>query len=429
MGKESPKSAKQPPTSALAAAQLSRGYVHFDTPLTNSACEKLVTSPHAVCKHSFYPFIRVDFIRTKFRRVAPRKIERSRKLRDIRYAAHADAAIYAYYNFLLMQRYEHQLKVLGLTENVTAFRALGKSNIEFAQEAFDWINDHRPCVALGFDVKDFFGSLHHPTLKKSWATLVGADSLPEDHYAVFKSLTKHASVELVPALKALSLSRSSLKRLHRLCDSAQFRKFIRGGSLIQVNPNEHGIPQGSPISASLSNVYMLPFDMKLKAFTEARGGLYRRYCDDILVVIPETDVKSISQLVESALTELKLTMQHAKTLECHFPVSSKADRPLQYLGLVYDGIQVTLRAAGVSRFYVKMRRGVRQYKSAKRTDGGKPLLLQRRKNLLNRYSAHVSKEDRTYFNYVKRAAHKTKSAAIQKQLKRHRTRLKSLMET
>ncbi|MGO4781271.1 hypothetical protein AB4084_37885, partial [Lysobacter sp. 2RAB21] len=89
-----------------------------------------------------------------------------------------------------------------------------------------------PCVALGFDVKDFFGSLDHAILKASWASLVGANSLPSDHYAVFKSLTKHASVELRVALKALDLSRSSLERLTRLCEPAQFRQQIRGGNLI-----------------------------------------------------------------------------------------------------------------------------------------------------------------------------------------------------
>lgn len=196
--------------------------------------------------------------------------------------------------------------------------------------------------------------------------------------------------------------------------------------MIYINSKGQGIPQGSPISAALSNIYMLPFDAKLKAFVEANGGLYRRYCDDILVVVPQMDVKPVFQFVESALDELKLTMQSAKTLQCHF-AAQKSDRPLQYLGLVYDGVQVTLRAAGVSRFYVKMRRGVKQYKNAARTDGGMPLLVQRRKELLNRYSKHTSKEDRTYFNYAKRAAIKTKSVAIQRQLRRHRARLKSLM--
>lgn len=427
MGKGSPKTTKEHPKSALAAALPSRGYVHFDTPMSGSDCKKLVTDPEAVSKHSFYPFIRVDFIRTKFQRIGPGKIKRSKKIRDIRYAAHADAAIYAYYNFLLMERYEHQLKMLDLSENVIAFRALGKSNIDFAQEAFDWINGHRPCVALGFDVKDFFGSLDHATLKTRWSYLIGASSLPSDHYAVFKSLTRHASVELRAALEALNLSRSSLEHLLRICEPAQFRQLIRGNNLVYTNSKGHGIPQGSPISAALSNIYMLPFDMAVKAYVAAHGGFYRRYCDDILLVVPEMNVKPVSLFVESALDDLKLTMQHAKTLQCHF-AAGKSDRPLQYLGLVYDGTQVTLRAAGVSRFYVKMRRGVGQYKSAKKTDGGTPLLVQRRKEVLNRYSKHSGKEARTYFNYVKRAARKTQSLAIQRQLRMHRARLKSLMD-
>lgn len=419
--------AKETPKSALAAAQQPRRYVHFDTPLSNSDCKTLVTDPKAVSRHSFYPFLRVDFIRTKFQRIAPGQVKRSKKVREIRYAAHADAAIYAYYNFILMERYEQKLAQLSLTSNVTAFRSLGRSNIDFAQEAFEWIDQHRPCVALGFDVKDFFGSIDHTILKNSWASLIETESLPRDHYSVFRSLAKHASVELRSALEALAISKSSLERATRICDPKKFRTLIRGKSLIQVNSGK-GIPQGSPISAALSNIYMLKFDTKLKAYTESCGGLYRRYCDDILVIIPESEVENVSALVESTLSDLNLDMQHAKTLRCHFGPDN-ADRPLQYLGLIYDGSRVSLRAAGVSRFYVKMRRGVRQYRNAKRTDGDTPLLVQRRKELLNRYSKHAAKRDRTYFNYVNRAALRSKSAAIQMQLKRHRARLKSLMET
>lgn len=156
--------------------------------------------------------------------------------------------------------------------------------------------------------------------------------------------------------------------------------------------------------------------------------MYRRYCDDILLVIPEMQVTIASALVESALLELHLDIQHTKTLRCCFG-AGKADRALQYLGLVYDGEQVSLRAAGVSRFFVKMRRGVRQYRNAKRTDGDTPLLVQRRKELLNRYSRHAGKKERTYFSYVNRAALKSKSVPIPMQLRRHRARLKSLMET
>lgn len=418
---------KEPPKSALAAARLPRGYVHFDTPLSHHDCELLVCSPAAVSKHSFYPFIRHDIVRNKFKRIGPGQVKRSKKVRDIRYAAHADAAIYAYYNFALMERYEERLKTLGLQQNVIAFRALGRSNVDFAQEAFAWVDSHRPCFALGFDVQDFFGSLDHRLLRTQWASLINTASLPDDHYAVFKSLTRHASVELIAARKALNLSRSSLDRIQRICEPADFRKIIRDGGLIETNTKACGIPQGSPISAALSNIYMLPFDTKLKAVVEGLGGMYRRYCDDILVIVPDIDVVQVYKLVESELAALKLTMQSAKTVKSHFEVG-KADVPLPYLGLTYDGAQVSLRASGIARFYVKMRRGVAQLRNAKKKDGGVALLVQRRRGLLNRYSEHTPRDGRSYFKYVKMAARKTNSIAIRRQLGAHRRRLKSLME-
>ena len=419
MGSEHPKS-------ALEAAQITRRYVHFDTPLSRADCKKLVADPMAIKSHSFYPFMRHDVIRAKLKRTSV-GIKKSLKIRDIRYASHADAAIYAYYNFLLMDRYEKRLTALGLSDNVIAFRTLGKSNVDFAQEAFEWIDSHRPCLALGFDVKDFFGSLDHQLLKESWASLLDVAHLPDDHYSAFKSLSKHASVELIAARKALGLSRESLNRLTRLCTPAEFRKTIRGGNLVFVNNKAAGIPQGSPVSAALSNIYMLPFDAKIKAAVEGMGGFYRRYCDHILVVVPEMDAASICKLVQSELTSLRLSMQPSKTLVCHFG-PSKSDVPLQYLGLIYDGTKVVLRASGVTRFYLKMRRGVTQFKDAKKKDGDTALLIQRRRTLIQRYTEHTSKESRSYFKYVKMATRKTKSAAIKKQLTRHRMRLKLIIE-
>lgn len=420
LGKESPKS-------ALAAAHQPRGYVHFDTPLSRDDCKLLVSDPAAVSRHAFYPFIRHDIVRNKFKRIGPGQVRRSKKVRDIRYAAHADAAIYAYYNFTLMEHYEERLKTLGLEENVIAFRALGKSNVDFAREAFEWIDSHRPCFALGFDVQDFFGSLDHRLLRSQWADLIDTASLPDDHYAVFKSLTWHASVELIAARKALKLSRSILERIERICGPAEFRAVIRDGGLIETNTKARGIPQGSPISAALSNVYMLPFDTKLKAAVEGLGGMYRRYCDDILVIVPDTDVVQVYKLVQTELAALKLTMQDAKTVKSHFGVG-KADVPLPYLGLTYDGAQVSLRASGIARFYVKMRRGVAQLRHAKKKDGGVALIVQRRRRLLNRYSEHTPRDGRSYFKYVKMAARKTNSSAIKHQLRAHRRRLKSLIE-
>lgn len=418
---------KGTPKSALEAAQVPRKYVHFDVPLSKVVCKNLVTDPAAVSRHSFYPFLRHDIVRSKLKRVGPGRPVKSVKIRDIRYAAHADAAIYTYYNCTLTALYEKRLTALDLSDTVIAFRALSKSNVDFAKEAFDWINSHRPCVALGFDVKDFFGSLDHGLLKATWNSLLGTKSLPDDHFAVFKSLSRHASVELIAARNKLGISRTGLDRIKRLCEASAFRNVIRGSDLVRVNQSGHGIPQGSPISAALSNIYMLPFDTAVKAKIDAMGGLYRRYCDDILIVVSPADVAEVHKLVEQELAALKLAMQPAKTLVCRFDIG-KADNPLQYLGLVYDGTQVFLRASGVARYYAKMREGIKQLKYAKKMDGGTRLLVQRRRCLMRRYTEHTPDAGRSYFKYVKMAARKNNSPAIKRQFKSHLKRFKRLVE-
>ena len=134
-----------PPRSALEAAlQKKRSYKHFDVPLNSKECERLVSDPCAVSKHAFFPFLRLDIIRPRIKRLATGKLIKSSKVRDIRYAAHADAAIYAYYNFILAGLYERALQTEELEQEVIAFRSLGKSNVDFAKEAFDWVSANTP---------------------------------------------------------------------------------------------------------------------------------------------------------------------------------------------------------------------------------------------------------------------------------------------
>ncbi len=418
---------KVPPRSALEAAlQKRRGYKHFDVPLNAKECERLVSDPIAVSRHAFFPFLRLDIVRPRIKRLASGKLQKSSKVRDIRYAAHADAAIYAYYNFILADLYERALAQAGLQEEVIAFRPLGRSNVDFAKEAFDWVASNTPCVALGFDVKDFFGSLDHSLLKRAWTRLLAESTLPVDHYAVYRSLTRHASVELIEARKALGISRTALEKKERICEASEFRSVIRSGGLIRVNGSGKGIPQGSPMSALLSNIYMLNFDKEMSEAARYVGGYYRRYCDDILVVVKTENVADFKRLVEDKLARLMLTMQAAKTLECVF--TPLADKPLQYLGLVFDGSRILLRSSGVARYYKKMRAGVRQHTKAKAMDGGTPLVIQRQKRLLQQYTEHAPEYQRSYPSYVKRVSAATGSPAIVRQLRHHRRRFKKLMD-
>ncbi|MEN5264418.1 antiviral reverse transcriptase Drt2 [Stenotrophomonas sp. TWI587] len=417
---------KRKPTSALDAAQRRRGYVHFDLPLSKRACKRLVEDPNSVASHSFFPFLRQDIVRNRIRRVGPGQLEKTKKVRDIRYAAHADAAIYTYYNYLLSEKYEGEVSAAGLSDAVIAFRSLAKSNVDLANDAFQWIAAHTPCTALGFDVQDFFGSLDHRLLKKQWTELLSTPNLPPDHFSIYRSLTRHASVELIAARRALKLSREALRRADRLCSPLAFRQVIRGQGLVAVNHEKKGIPQGSPMSALLSNMYMLPFDQCLLRETASRKGLYRRYCDDILVVVAPEHATEMQAVVSAELLKLKLTMQTKKTLVCNF--APKADKALQYLGLVYDGANIFLRSSGIARYYARMRNGIGQHKASHRRDGATPILEQRRKHLIRQYTEHAPKDHRNYFSYVKSAATKTGSKTIRRQLRHHKRRFKDLMQ-
>ena len=85
----------------------------------------------------------------------------------------------------------------------------------------------------------------------------------------------------------------------QLCSPKDFREKIVGNgidykTIIKKNPyilnNEYrGIPQGSPISDIIANMYMLDFDQAVKNLSDKRDWYYRRYSDDILLIVPANE--------------------------------------------------------------------------------------------------------------------------------------------
>ncbi|WP_448101908.1 antiviral reverse transcriptase Drt2 [Luteibacter jiangsuensis] len=407
---------------ALSAACIPRKYAHFDAPLPRAAIRRLVTDSERVSRHAFLPFLHFTMSRNRFKRRPGGVLEKSKKEREICFAAHADASIYAYYSVQLSSRYETAIAEAGLVKNVIAFRRLGRSNVDLAFEAFDWISNNRPCVAVGMDVKDFFGSLDHASLKSAWCAVLGIATLPKDHYAVFRSVTKYAWVDLNKALASLKMTRSQYRhaRAKRICSIEAFRSVVREGDLIRSNNASKGIPQGSPISALLSNIYMFEFDRVVSSIVESCGGLYRRYCDDILIVVRPELVDDVKARINSELLSLHLTSHHEKELTCAFPEDGLADRPLQYLGLVFDGQHIRLRGAGVARYYSKMRSGIGQLRRS--SAAGRPKVEIRRAALYRQYTDRSGPNGRSFPAYALRAAKTTQSKAIARQIRRHMAR-------
>jgi len=266
---------------------------------------------------------------------------------------------------------------------------------------------------------------------------LGHESLPDDHFAVYKSLTKYSYVDRTTLFKALGISLNNPKHnRHRACSAEEFREKVRNAGLIHRNQNDFGIPQGSPVSALLSNIYMLDFDSKMKTTLENQGGHYFRYCDDMLFITKPIFRDDVETLAVNEIKKLKLEINTDKTEVRDFyryggQLRCKGKKSLQYLGFTFDGERKLIRSAALAKFSNRMKAGVRSArKTVRRTNsellknGSPPSELLRKKKLYERYS-HLGK--RNFLTYGYRAAKKMNSNAIKKQLKPMWSRLQKEM--
>ncbi len=382
-------------------------------------------NPERVAKHAFYPFL--DYTITAEKIAIDEKTHKlvpKPKKRPIKYAAHADSHIYAYYSDILSDIYEQELAKRNLGEAVLAFRSLGKSNIDFAKQAFDTIRTYGECGVIALDISGFFDNIDHGILKKKLASLLGESKLPPDHFNVFKSITQWASVDKEDVYLLLGISKHNPKNgRYRICDAKTFREKVRGRGLVQTNSTGKGIPQGSPISALLSNIYMLDFDQDVKSMIDQIGGQYYRYCDDMLLIVPLSSKDQVEAEIMDKIASLKIEINPKKTDKRTFTRKGSqliADKPLQYLGFLYDGQQITIRSAALARYSERMKRSVRRAKMTKIkrnrmkiASGRQPKPLFKKK-LYEKYS-HLGK--RNFIRYGLRAAETMNSATIKRQLK------------
>ncbi len=344
-----------------------RGYIHFTNKLSKVDFSEQkhiishVNNPNAIKSHSFYPLIHKAITHRRYKKshdidgvyLGRKHVYRGRdtkkvtnaKTREIFYCTHKDACIYSYYTEeILAPLYESYLtKIGGLSESISSYRKIptvespdrNKCNIHFADDVFKYIKSVGDCSALSFDISSFFDTLNHNLLKKAWCQLLERKNLPDDHYNIFKSITKFSFVEFQHLLNEFGI-----KNTHRLKDSGitsfcnspeEFRDRIASKKLIRHHPFKDkpkngkfcGIPQGTPISAFLSNLYLLKFDeLMLYEIQKKRNGLYRRYSDDIIIVCEKKYEPEIENLVLNSLTnDFKLKINPDKISKSTFEVS------------------------------------------------------------------------------------------------------------
>ena len=418
-----------------------RSYLHFDLPLSYETASALVHDSLQVAKHAFFPLIR--FVITTKKLVPerlPSKFEYKPKEREIRYASHADAHIYSFYAHQMLARYESLIEQKGYQRSILAFRRLNKSNIHFAKDAFDAIKNAGEVDVIGIDIKDFFGSLDHAMLKERWKALLGENILPEDHYSIFRSLTKYSWVDRDNVYKLFQISTHNPKfgetknGRKRICSALDFREVVRKSKVIETNLGSKGIPQGTPISALLSNVYMMDIDQQLTDLVSSLDGKYFRYCDDILLIVSAGSQDMAYENAKNILRGHLLEIQEKKTEFRKFRIVDgvqKSEKPLQYLGFLFDGKKIVIRSSALARYSEKMSNAVKLTKltvfsrNSRRLNRGekeKPLA----KGKLYRKYSYFGR--RNFVTYALKAAEILDSKSIKKQVRPLWRRLKKVID-
>lgn len=340
-------------------------YAHFDlrVSLSMPSIRKYVMDRTKIVTHSFYPFIHFEKKNSRYGKKGPKKP------RELYYCSHLDRCVYQRYAFLLNYQYNIWACENNIDDVAIAYRDnLGKNNIDFAKDAFDAIRSFPQCFIFVGDFTNFFDNLEHQYLKKMMCEVLGVERLPQDYFSVFKNITRFSSWDWKDIVKAAGeniAERGVRKKINSKETVLTKEQFQKNKKDIKKNISGVGVPQGSPISAVLSNIYMIKFDKDIKRYVICKGGIYMRYSDDFIIVLPyerDSEIADFTSYIFSYVESMKglIDLQKEKT-SCYTykdEVIYEGDQPssINYLGFLFDGKSIRIRPRAITKYYYRMRR-------------------------------------------------------------------------
>jgi hypothetical protein len=394
-----------------------RRYKHFDLP--HAEKPKIIEKLGANDAHRFLPLLGFTDETRRYVKNSLGVREVKIKKRQIRFASHGDAAYLQSYADYLTRYYEQALSEDRISHCVLAYRKGGGTNIHHAKAMFDEIVLRGDCAVFAMDISGFFDCLDHIMLRGEIGRLIGSTRLDGHHGSVWKNITRYAWVETDDLDKILGRNRNARGRI---CTPSDFSQHVKGKAdgLVQTHDLNHGIPQGTPVSGLYANIYLRTFDNEMNKLCHQQGGSYRRYSDDIAVILPlGAKRRHVCAIVEKVLSDFNLAVSMDKT-ECADFKSGLlvSSTPIQYLGFTFDGREALIRSSSVDAFRSKMRRSIRAKLTAAKAKAVPSAEVFKRESLA-RYT-HLGKR-RNFLRYAYKAAEIMGSPAIRKQVSRHMT--------
>ena len=365
-------------------------YVHFDTEMSKKEARDYLKN---IDSHQYLPFINYTVDKKKW----DGNHNKTGETRTISVASIKDNYVYQHFNNIISSKYEKYIDESELKNVVCAYRkGQHKSNIHYAHEALNFIMKSKDAKIFIGDISNFFDNLDHKLLKECLKEVLLVNELDDVTYKMLKSLEKASYIEIDDIIKFLnskgvyihiyvyngfSGNKNKYAAMCKFCKKHGLRTIVKKewfkelkNSYLKPGKEElkvknKGIVQGSSVSSTLSNVYMINVDKKIVELLKDYDYIYRRYCDDFIIVIRNIDDEIYTDIIDKIkviISEVKLELKDSKIQKFSYKKRKITNlngtkKFIQFLGFeLHDNYDVLIRRSTLDRFKNKVLKVKRQ---------------------------------------------------------------------